>query len=198
MNNEEQLIASSHQYNVKKECPMPSPRELFKLAYEADRNRKFDEAENFYRQALKLNPKYSMAWNNLGWILFDQFQQYKEAEKCYKKALKYDNRNFYAWNNWGILYYRQKMNFSKAQECWEKAITFNPEFGNAWNNLSVLYKFQHGNPTKAREFEEKAIKYQNSEQKQTPTSNLTYNFCSECGSTLEASQKICDVCGLER
>ncbi len=47
-----------------------------------------------------------MAWNNLGWILYDQQQKYKDAERCHKKALKWDKKNFFAWNNWGILYYR--------------------------------------------------------------------------------------------
>lgn len=177
---------------------MPSPRELFKLAYEADHNRKFEKSVKLYRQALKLNPKYSMAWNNVGWILYDQYQQYKEATHCYKKALKFDKKNFYAWNNWGILYYRQKMNFLKAQDCWEKAVALNPEFGNAWNNLSVLYKFQLGNPVKAQEFADKATKYTTSKQKKSQSSNLDDNRCNECGNTLEPNQKICDICGLER
>ena len=177
---------------------MPSPREMFKLAYDASHLKNFEEAEKYYRQALALNPKYSMAWNNLGWILYDQQQQYKEAENCYRKALKWNKNNFFAWNNLGILHYRQKKKYKKAQNCWEKAVAINPEFGMAWNNLSVLNKFQLKKPAKARECAEKATIYSGRDSKKSRSSTRSTNCCVECGSTLELHQKICDICGLER
>ena len=67
---------------------MPSPRDLFKKAYTSTQEMKFEDAKRFYREVLALDTHYSMAWNNLGWILYDQDQQYVEAEKCYKFALK--------------------------------------------------------------------------------------------------------------
>jgi tetratricopeptide (TPR) repeat protein len=81
---------------------MPSVRELFQAAYTASNDRNFGHAIEIYRKCVKFDRHYSMAWNNLGWLLYDQYQEYEEARKCYEKALKEDKKNFYAWNNLGI------------------------------------------------------------------------------------------------
>ena len=90
---------------------MVSSRELFKQGYNASNNKEFEKAEKYYRNCLEIDSDYSMAWNNLGWILYDQNQQFKEAERCYNLAIKADKKNYYAWNNLGILYYRHKKKY---------------------------------------------------------------------------------------
>ena len=79
---------------------MVSPRELFQKAFIATKENKFEEAKQNYRSALEIDPEYSMAWNNLGWILYDQDQQYQEAEKCYKLAIKADKKKIRIWAFW--------------------------------------------------------------------------------------------------
>jgi tetratricopeptide (TPR) repeat protein len=175
---------------------MPSSRELFQQAYKADQQKKYVDAIELYRQALVIDPQYSMAWNNLGWILYDQQQKFEEAEECYKKALKYDDRNYPAWNNLGIVYYRQKKNYKKAEKCWKKAVKLYPEFWEVWNNLKVLYKFQLANPKKAKEcamMVDRIKREEDDYREDTPKENM--QKCPECGKNLERNQKICDVCG---
>ena len=50
---------------------MPSPRENFQKAFAAALEKKYEDAKFYYRETLALNPEYSMAWSNLGWILYD-------------------------------------------------------------------------------------------------------------------------------
>lgn len=176
---------------------MASPRELFQRAYKASNENDYDLAEMSYRKALDLDPKYGMAWNNLGWILYDQKQQYNEAENCYNKAITLEERNFYAWNNLGILNYRQKKNFQKAEECWIKATELNPEFAKAWSNLGVLYKFQKGDLKKSKECSDKAQVIILNRKKSDRSKENGAKKCAECGNMLEPGQYICDLCGKE-
>lgn len=88
--------------------------ELFQKAYRASESGMYQAAQDYYKDLLKKDPTYSMAWNNLGWITYDQLQIYEFAEKCYKNALKHNKRNYLAWNNYGILYYRVHKKYKKA------------------------------------------------------------------------------------
>lgn len=176
---------------------MPSPRILFQEAYKADEEGDFLKAEKIYRQILKLDPKYSMAWNNLGWILYDQQQKYKEAEKCYKKSLRCDKNNFVAWNNLGILYYRQKKDYEKAKHAWKTAITLNPEFLKALSNLSVLYKFQLHDPEKSRELRNEMEKILEKLKNNKRIPEHHFVKCLECGNQFASDLRICDICGSE-
>ncbi len=175
---------------------MPSPRELFQQAYQASNDRQFDRAKEIYLQVVKLDPNYSMAWNNLGWIYHDQEQNYSEAENCYQTALKCNKNNYYAWNNFGILNYRQKKDFKAAERYWLKSVKLYPDFWEAWNNLSVLYKFQIRKPKKAQKCAERKEAIARN---RTPSVNLhkspTPKLCMECKAELSTGQHICERCG---
>jgi tetratricopeptide (TPR) repeat protein len=58
---------------------------------------KFTEAINFYEQALRLNPQFSMAWNNKGYAL-EKLDLDEEAISSFDKAIEIDN-NILALNN---------------------------------------------------------------------------------------------------
>ena len=49
---------------------------------------RYDEAEKAYREAIRYNPEYSIAWSYLG-ILLNIQERYEEAIECYEKAIKY-------------------------------------------------------------------------------------------------------------
>ena len=180
---------------------MAGSRELFQRAYKLSDLGKFEEAEACYREVLKLDPTYSMAWNNLGWILFDQKDIVDEAELCYKNALRYDPNNYIALNNLGIIYYRRKKDYHGAEKLWKKVVKINPYFMESWKNLSVLYKFQIVNLKRSQECEKKAndiiamqAKKSNLQNKD-PKIEEKLNICIECGNRLEPEQIICDKCG---
>ncbi|MHA1519941.1 MAG: tetratricopeptide repeat protein [Promethearchaeota archaeon] len=175
---------------------MSSPRELFQRAYKASNDRQFEQAKQIYLQVIKLDPNYSMAWNNLGWIYYDQYQNYSEAESCYKTALKCDKNNYYAWNNYGIWYYRHKKKYKAAERCWQKAVKLYPDFGLAWNNLGVLYKFQIRKPEKAQQCNDKleAITQKNILSARDKKSQQI-KACVDCGAELSETQNICERCG---
>ncbi|MHA1620117.1 MAG: tetratricopeptide repeat protein [Promethearchaeota archaeon] len=177
---------------------MPSPRELFQKAFAAALEKKYEDAKLFYRETLTLDPEYSMAWSNLGWILYDQDQNYTEAEECYTKAVKFDKNNFHAWNNYGILFYRFHKNYREAERCWKKSSKIYPDFARVWNNLGVLYKFQLKKPKKSKQCFARAEALAQAEVKIIKSMQAQSTKCVECGNTLVPNQQICDVCGVAK
>ncbi len=66
----------------------PSSAALNDLAEVLRRIRKYDEAEQFARQAIKLNPDLYVAWETLASVLVDANKNLDEAEKAVRKAME--------------------------------------------------------------------------------------------------------------
>jgi len=47
----------------------------------------YKRAEIYYREAVKLNPDFSQAWNNLGYVLVDD-KRYEEALAAFEEAVR--------------------------------------------------------------------------------------------------------------
>jgi Flp pilus assembly protein TadD len=57
------------------------------------------EATLQWEKAVKLDPTYAAAWNNLG-IGYEQLGKFKEAREAYEEALKLDPDNTFIRNNY--------------------------------------------------------------------------------------------------
>jgi tetratricopeptide (TPR) repeat protein len=65
-----------------------------------------DEAKLNYERALRIDPHYAEAMNNLGTIYYEK-KNYKKAEKLYRRALKAMPRSATFYNNLGAAYFAQ-------------------------------------------------------------------------------------------
>ena len=72
-----------------------------------------DDAIAVYEDLLKISPKYSRAWSNLG-MIYTIKGQYTRSIECLEQAVLYDENNPAAWNNLAQAY------ASSAQ--WQKVI----------------------------------------------------------------------------
>jgi tetratricopeptide (TPR) repeat protein len=61
---------------------------------------KYDEAIKIFDEVIRIDPEYSLAWNNKGYALSKQ-GKYDEAIKAYDEAIRLDPNNVHAWNNKG-------------------------------------------------------------------------------------------------
>jgi len=119
-----------------------------------DEGRKFQQqakhsaAERAYRKALKINPDFVEALNNLGNVLVDQ-DRLKEAAEAYRKALKLLPDHAMLLNNLGNALQLQGEN-ELAIEWFEKALAQDPGYADAYSNL--------GNALKDMDDLDKAIK----------------------------------------
>lgn len=85
----------------------------------------WDRARTSFEEAIKLNPKYAEAYNNLGTLAHSQ-GDLARAEKMYRKALKLKPNDPNTLQNLGTLYYA-KRNFRKGDAEYRKALAIDPE-----------------------------------------------------------------------
>jgi tetratricopeptide (TPR) repeat protein len=84
-----------------------------------------DLAKKNYERAIKLNPKYSEAINNLGTIYYSQ-KSYRRSIGCYKRALRYTSPTASIYANLGAAYFGRK-NYKQATEYYEQALKLDPD-----------------------------------------------------------------------
>ena len=84
-----------------------------------------DLAKKNYEQAIKLDPKYPEAINNLGTIYYTQ-NKYRRAIGCYKRALKHSGPSASIDANLGAAYFSKK-DYKRATEWYDRALQLDPD-----------------------------------------------------------------------
>ncbi len=82
-------------------------------------------AQKYYEKAIKLNPKYSEAINNLGTVYYAK-KSYRRAVEQYKKALRLAPFSASVLSNLGTAYFARK-NFEEALLAYQQALAIDPE-----------------------------------------------------------------------
>jgi tetratricopeptide (TPR) repeat protein len=137
------------------------------IIYDSLKN--FDKALMCYEECIKIDPNYSTAYNNIGW-LYDTLKNDKEkAISYYKKAIEFDPNNTYArgnlanhnivkketaedWNYEGIVYFKKK-NYKEALKHFKKAKELKPEERLYWHNIGKAYHWLRKNKDAIKFFE---------------------------------------------
>uniref|UniRef100_A0A9J7ZTQ8 dolichyl-phosphate-mannose--protein mannosyltransferase n=2 Tax=Cyprinus carpio TaxID=7962 RepID=A0A9J7ZTQ8_CYPCA len=94
-------------------------------------------AVKYYREAVRLHPKYVHAMNNLGNILKER-NELKEAEVLLSAAVNIQPDFAAAWMNLGIVQNSLKK-FDKAEQSYWNAIRFRKKYPDCYYNLGRLY-----------------------------------------------------------
>jgi tetratricopeptide (TPR) repeat protein len=84
----------------------------------------FDKARTSFESAIKLDPHYAEAYNNMGTLAHTQ-GDLPRAEKMYKKSLKLKPDSASALKNLGTLYYAQRK-FKKGDKAYQQAVAIDP------------------------------------------------------------------------
>jgi tetratricopeptide (TPR) repeat protein len=84
----------------------------------------FERARTSFEAALKLDPKYAEAYNNMGTLAHSQ-GDLGRAEKMYKKALKLKPSAANTMQNLGALYYAQRK-YKKGDAEYKRALAIDP------------------------------------------------------------------------
>ncbi len=82
------------------------------------------EAQKDYEKALKLNPRYPEALNNLGAVLYGE-KEFHEAERMYKKAIKLSPNSALFYSNLGTAYLAERK-YKKGFESYRTALSLDP------------------------------------------------------------------------
>ena len=99
-----------------------------------DRN----DAEKYYRLAVKLDPNYTEAMNNLGTIYYSR-QSYRRAINQYKKVLRIKPETASTLANLGSAYFARKQ-YELASENYQKALAIDPNVFESRNGTGSVVR----------------------------------------------------------
>ena len=92
----------------------------------------FNRAAELFTEAIDINPKNVIAWNNRGWACVE-LKKYKEAMSDFDKAIELDPNIWYSYLGRGQVYFNQKKQPEAFAE-YNKALRINPNNAVLWNN----------------------------------------------------------------
>jgi tetratricopeptide (TPR) repeat protein len=95
-----------------------------------------DAAKKNYEKAIKLNPHYAEAINNLGTVWYAK-KSYRRAISQYNKALKYSPESASIYSNLGTALFARKK-YQDAFVAYTKALSLDPEVFEHRNTYGVL------------------------------------------------------------
>jgi tetratricopeptide (TPR) repeat protein len=95
-----------------------------------------DLAERYYRLALRVDPQYAEAVNNLGTVYYAK-KSYRRAVNQYKKSLRLNSQSASVWSNLGTCYFARK-EYGHAAEALQHALMLDPEVFESRSTLGVL------------------------------------------------------------
>jgi tetratricopeptide (TPR) repeat protein len=106
-----------------------------------------DNAKKYYERAIKIDKKYSEAYNNLATVHYAH-KSYGNAVKNYQKALELTPNSASVWSNLGTAYFGQKK-YEEAMRSYQYAMKLDPEVFDRRGSNGVLLQ--------ERSVEEKAL-----------------------------------------
>lgn len=95
-----------------------------------------ETAKKYYQRAIKLNPSYAEAINNLGTIEYSH-KRYRRAIGEYKKALRYAPNSASIYSNLGTAFFARK-DYKDAALSFQHALELDPEVFEHRNSHGVL------------------------------------------------------------
>lgn len=114
----------------------PSPVTLNKMGIANHQMSNLDAAKKYYEKAIRANPTYAEAQNNLGTIYYAK-KSYRRAIKCYKKALELSPYSASIYSNLGTAQFARRK-YKEASEAYETALRLDPEVFERRSTQGVL------------------------------------------------------------
>ena len=115
-----------------------------------------DQAIEKYQDALRIDPKYAQAYNNLG-IALHKLNKTEDSIKVYNKAISIKKNFAEAFNNLGNAF-RELKKTKESINYFQKAIRIKPRYAEAFNNLGSAHE-ELGNKKMAVKNYKEAIKF---------------------------------------
>jgi tetratricopeptide (TPR) repeat protein len=100
----------------------------------------FTSARKYYEKAIKLNPQYAEAVNNLGTVYYAQ-KSYRRAVEQYKKALRLAPQSASFLSNLGTVYFARK-NYNEALLTYQLALSIDPDIFEHHNTVGTTLQDQ--------------------------------------------------------
>ena len=130
-------------------------KKLFEQAIESFNKKEYDKSKFLYEEILKINPKSSNIYGNLG-VIYKIKGDINTAIKCYIEAIKLNPKNLLVYNNLGNAF-KEVKNYKMALQVYMDALKINPKDFNMFNNLGIVFELI-GDSNRAIEAYKQAVK----------------------------------------
>ncbi|MGH9720751.1 MAG: tetratricopeptide repeat protein [Bryobacteraceae bacterium] len=111
--------------DVYRQSPQHSPIIVNKMGIAYHQMVQLDAARKLYERAIKLNPKYSEAINNLGTVHYAK-RNYRRAVSQYNRALQLSPKSASIYSNLGTAQFARKK-YKEAYDSYQMALSLDPE-----------------------------------------------------------------------
>ena len=111
-------IASTEKQSTKSVSENKKALEFYSKGQKESKNENYEKAAQYFEKAVKEDPEFAFAWDNLG-ISYRQLNNFDKAIESYKKSLELDPNGLMPLQNIAIVY-QYKKEYSKAIEAYEK------------------------------------------------------------------------------
>jgi tetratricopeptide (TPR) repeat protein len=121
---------------VYKEAPLDSAIIWNKIGIAYHQMLQLDLARKHYEKAIKMNPQYSEAINNLGTVYYAH-KNFRKATSYYRRALKLSPNSASVYSNLGTAYFARKK-YKEAAEAYQTALSLDKEVFEHHGSYGVL------------------------------------------------------------
>ncbi len=155
--NQREYIKSEDAYSRAKSLNSNDSRAIYGLGNIYSDQQRWEEAENAYRQAIKLEPDNPAAYVAISFVLTQPVVgsslggRYLEAEKMARRAIELDAANAVGYDQLGVALELQGSIEMKTNDAYRKAIELEPNFALAYAHLGRLLRRQ-GKTKESSEF----------------------------------------------
>ncbi len=149
---------------------------------------RYQDAEETYKQAIRIKPDYvdahynHIVYNNLG-VTYDKLGRYQDAVETYKQAIRIKPDDAEAYSNLGLAYCNLGR-YQDAIESLKQAIRIKPAYAEAYINFGVTY-YKLGRYQDAVEAYKQAIRIKPDFAQTYYNLGVTYLVAGDKGAALE-------------
>lgn len=139
-----EAIASNEQQGEKSVSENAEARRYYSLGIEESKSGNFEKAIEYYREAIRIDPDFAFAWDNIG-ICYRRLEKYDLAIEAYEQSLSIDPYGVMPLQNIAIVYQYTK-EYEKAIEAYERYGAIhkdNPEFYYGAGRVYAVFLNQH-------------------------------------------------------
>lgn len=117
------------------------PEDLISSGNEARRNGNYALAISLLNRAVEADPKSKLAWNDLGNVYRDDYQD-ELAINAFQKQIEINPYHQNAYDNLGRVYLRERK-YDEAEKWFRKQLEIDPLHQHALTNLGIAFLEQH-------------------------------------------------------
>lgn len=111
----------------------------YELGIDESQKENFKGAIEYYKKAVKIDPNFSFAYDNMG-ICYRRLEQYDQAIDAYEKSLKIDPNGLMPLQNIAVAY-SYKKEYKKAVKAYEKLAKIEPNNPEVFYGIGQMYAF---------------------------------------------------------